>query len=79
MLTVRTSENTVIKSFRLISERQDFSSVRTGENTVRARARIQVSSRNIINTFLESGFVTQSIGRERSGRRKNLRDTNSSA
>lgn len=40
---------------------------------------MQVSSRNIINTFLESGFVTQSIGRERSGRRKNLRDTNSSA
>lgn len=36
MLTVRTSENTVITSFRLISERQDFSSVRTGENTVRA-------------------------------------------
>ena len=43
MLTVRTSENTVITSFRLISERQDFSSVRTGENTVRARARIQSS------------------------------------
>lgn len=43
MLTVRTSENTVITSFRLISERQDFSSVRTGENTVRARARIQYS------------------------------------
>ena len=43
MLTVRTSENTVITSFRLISERQDFSSVRTGENTVRARARIQPS------------------------------------
>lgn len=41
MLTVRTSENTVITSFRLISERQDFSSVRTAENTVRARARIQ--------------------------------------
>ena len=40
MLTVRTSENTVITSFRLITERQDFSSVRTGENTVRARARI---------------------------------------
>ena len=40
MITVRTSENTVITSFRLISERQDFSSVRTGENTVRARARI---------------------------------------
>lgn len=37
MLTVRTSENTVITSFRLISERQDFSSVRTGENTVRVR------------------------------------------
>lgn len=44
MLTVRTSENTVITSFRLISERQDFSSVRTGENTVRARARIQCTS-----------------------------------
>lgn len=44
MLTVRTSENTVITSFRLISERQDFSSVRTGENTVRARARIQAFS-----------------------------------
>ena len=43
MLTVRTSENTVITSFRLISERQDFSSVRTAENTVRARARIQVT------------------------------------
>ena len=42
MLTVRTSENTVITSFRLISERQDFSSVRTGENTVRARARIHI-------------------------------------
>ena len=42
MLTVRTSENTVITSFRLITERQDFSSVRTGENTVRARARIQM-------------------------------------
>ena len=40
MLTVRTSENTVITSFRSISERQDFSSVRIGENTVRARARI---------------------------------------
>ena len=49
MLTVRTSENTVITSFRLISERQDFSSVRTGENTVRARARIQLSFRNILN------------------------------
>ena len=43
MLTVRTSENTVITSFRLISERQDFSSVRTAENTVRARARIQIN------------------------------------
>ena len=43
MLTVRTSENTVITSFRLISERQDFSSVRTAENTVRARARIHSS------------------------------------
>ena len=43
MLTVRTSENTVITSFRLITERQDFSSVRTAENTVRARARIHAS------------------------------------
>ena len=43
MLTVRTSENTVITSFRLITERQDFSSVRTAENTVRARARIHNS------------------------------------
>lgn len=51
MLTVRTSENTVITSFRLISERQDFSSVRTGENTVRARARIH-SSMNL-STFGE--------------------------
>ena len=47
MLTVRTSENTVITSFRLISERQDFSSVRTGENTVRARARIQKAIRTV--------------------------------
>lgn len=46
MLTVRTSENTVITSFRLISERQDFSSVRTGENTVRARARIHERNRD---------------------------------
>ena len=46
MLTVRTSENTVITSFRLISERQDFSSVRTGENTVRARARIHLNPRS---------------------------------
>uniref|UniRef100_UPI003AAA5DFE hypothetical protein n=1 Tax=Parasutterella sp. TaxID=2049037 RepID=UPI003AAA5DFE len=49
MLTVRTSENTVITSFRLISERQDFSSVRTGENTVRARARIQVADQSTIS------------------------------
>ncbi len=49
MLTVRTSENTVITSFRLISERQDFSSVRTGENTVRARARIHTCIFNIKN------------------------------
>ena len=49
MLTVRTSENTVITSFRLISERQDFSSVRTGENTVRARARIHWSTANSVN------------------------------
>ena len=47
MLTVRTSENTVITSFRLISERQDFSSVRTGENTVRARARIQITAKQM--------------------------------
>ena len=53
MLTVRTSENTVITSFRLITERQDFSSVRTAENTVRARARIQVK---IVGNFpLSSG------------------------
>ena len=53
MLTVRTSENTVITSFRLITERQDFSSVRTAENTVRARARIQVflSWRIEVNLF----------------------------
>lgn len=49
MLTVRTSENTVITSFRLISERQDFSSVRTGENTVRARARIQLKKQQTEN------------------------------
>ena len=49
MLTVRTSENTVITSFRLISERQDFSSVRTGENTVRARARIHRSKEELVN------------------------------
>ena len=48
MLTVRTSENTVITSFRLISERQDFSSVRTGENTVRARARIHLISAQVL-------------------------------
>ena len=53
MLTVRTSENTVITSFRLISERQDFSSVRTGENTVRARARIHkiICSLTLASTF----------------------------
>ena len=49
MLTVRTSENTVITSFRLISERQDFSSVRTGENTVRARARIHLGKPNLMD------------------------------
>ena len=49
MLTVRTSENTVITSFRLISERQDFSSVRTGENTVRARARIHIRAGYLYN------------------------------
>ena len=43
MLTVRTSENTVITSFRLIRKQQDFSSVRTAENTVRARARIHTA------------------------------------
>ena len=53
MLTVRTSENTVITSFRLITERQDFSSVRTGENTVRARARIHFSFQNGINYLFE--------------------------
>ena len=53
MLTVRTSENTVITSFRLISERQDFSSVRTGENTVRARARIQKYSPKSIGAKTE--------------------------
>ena len=53
MLTVRTSENTVITSFRLISERQDFSSVRTGENTVRARARIQPEINLLIFNELE--------------------------
>ena len=57
MLTVRTSENTVITSFRLISERQDFSSVRTGENTVRARARIHESL--IGKTFVQ--FLATSI------------------
>ena len=51
MLTVRTSENTVITSFRLISERQDFSSVRTGENTVRARARIQSCEARPVSIF----------------------------
>lgn len=59
MLTVRTSENTVITSFRLISERQDFSSVRTGENTVRARARIQfdrVDLRNLETDLLICGL-----------------------
>ena len=50
MLTVRTSENTVITSFRLISERQDFSSVRTGENTVRARARIHLLIMSLYST-----------------------------
>ena len=55
MLTVRTSENTVITSFRLISERQDFSSVRTGENTVRARARIHIyinKESNLVFSFV---------------------------
>lgn len=54
MLTVRTSENTVITSFRLISERQDFSSVRTGENTVRARARIQIFRLRILTFLLKT-------------------------
>ncbi len=58
MLTVRTSENTVITSFRLISERQDFSSVRTGENTVRARARIQLQySLRFIGELLNFGHL----------------------
>lgn len=56
MLTVRTSENTVITSFRLISERQDFSSVRTGENTVRARARIQYKTDEKLACFTLEGF-----------------------
>lgn len=58
MLTVRTSENTVITSFRLISERQDFSSVRTGENTVRARARIQQKVTPFTREFLSSSMGT---------------------
>ena len=60
MLTVRTSENTVITSFRLITERQDFSSVRTGENTVRARARIQGVYREM-STESQKGPVDQQI------------------
>lgn len=56
MLTVRTSENTVITSFRLISERQDFSSVRTAENTVRARARIHSSGSFAIKNSRRSRF-----------------------
>ncbi|MFR1027204.1 MAG: AEC family transporter [Parasutterella sp.] len=63
MLTVRTSENTVITSFRLISERQDFSSVRTGENTVRARARIHIVS---LNVFLLWVSVTVGVELSRS-------------
>ena len=54
MLTVRTSENTVITSFRLITERQDFSSVRTGENTVRARARIQQCGIGLVKNRYQS-------------------------
>lgn len=56
MLTVRTSENTVITSFRLISERQDFSSVRTGENTVRARARIHAKKGNNTKSCEDTGI-----------------------
>ncbi len=59
MLTVRTSENTVITSFRLISERQDFSSVRTGENTVRARARIHHCFCSFRCLFFEVGINPQ--------------------
>ncbi len=62
MLTVRTSENTVITSFRLITERQDFSSVRTGENTVRARARIhQVTNCLQIRIFHWEEAIRQSL------------------
>ena len=64
MLTVRTSENTVITSFRLISERQDFSSVRTGENTVRARARIQSENIVLFEGYLKTlhiPFVVKSV------------------
>lgn len=57
MLTVRTSENTVITSFRLISERQDFSSVRTGENTVRARARIHRRSHWLAASCVSGGCL----------------------
>lgn len=66
MLTVRTSENTVITSFRLISERQDFSSVRTGENTVRARARIHTVDWNIKTSIFKISFQkdVKSITRE---------------
>lgn len=63
MLTVRTSENTVITSFRLISERQDFSSVRTGENTVRARARIHegLSQKKMCLTLIHQQFLLSPI------------------
>ena len=66
MLTVRTSENTVITSFRLISERQDFSSVRTGENTVRAREFTAVDSK--LNSLIKMTKLRCSMrGPERSG------------
>ena len=58
MLTVRTSENTVITSFRLISERQDFSSVRTGENTVRARARIHSLAMELLDYLFAQPIFT---------------------
>lgn len=62
MLTVRTSENTVITSFRLITERQDFSSVRTGENTVRARARIHFNE--VLKVFESEMSPEEIIGRK---------------
>lgn len=61
MLTVRTSENTVITSFRLITERQDFSSVRTGENTVRARARIHPANPKVFTGKAEVIPMSQQV------------------